>query len=63
MFNVSYVVATFFGVNDAYKIELNIFMIDSGVGGVDVIFYFKVVDEFGLSDFFDFEGRRVFSCV
>jgi cold shock CspA family protein len=38
-------------------------MIDSGAGGADVIFHSKAVDELGLSDLLDSEGRRVSSRV
>jgi|TARA_B110000003_G_scaffold276574_1_gene324049 hypothetical protein len=61
--NVPHVAATFSGVNDAHKTEPNIFMIDSGAGGADVIFHSKAVDELGLSDLLDSEGRRVSSRV
>ena len=61
--NVPHVAATFSGVNDSHKEEPNIFMIDSGAGGADVIFHSKAVEELGLSELLGPEGGRVSSRV
>lgn len=61
--NVPHVAATFSGVNDSQKLEPNIFMIDSGAGGADVIFHAKAVKDLGLTELLGPEGGRISSRV
>ena len=61
--NVPHISATFSGVSDDHKTKPNIFMIDSGAGGADVIFHSKAVEELGLAALLGPEGDRVSSRV
>ena len=61
--NVPHISATFSGTNDSHKTTPNIFMIDSGAGGADVIFHSKAVEDMGLDSLLAPEGRRTSSRV
>ena len=61
--NVPHISATFSGTNDSHKTTPNIFMIDSGAGGADVIFHSKAVADMGLDSLLAPEGRRTSSRV
>tara|TARA_B100000003_G_scaffold172111_2_gene159824 strand:- start:471 stop:1910 length:1440 start_codon:yes stop_codon:yes gene_type:complete len=61
--NVPHISATFSGTDDSHKTTPNIFMIDSGAGGADVIFHSKAVEDMGLDSLLAPEGRRTSSRV
>ncbi len=61
--NVPHISATFSGANEEHQTKPNIFMIDSGAGGADVIFHSKAVEELGLTQLLGPEGNRVSSRV
>ena len=61
--NVPHIAATFSGVDDAQKSQPNIFMIDSGAGGADVIFHSKAVEALGLANMLGPMEKRISSRV